>query len=92
MFGLAGVKPSPRVAKAFTQIGKERGWSPVTRKQFDAQLGSTGALLVGNPEEVAEKVLRHSDALGGISRVTFQMDIAGLSHEKLMQSIELLSL
>jgi alkanesulfonate monooxygenase SsuD/methylene tetrahydromethanopterin reductase-like flavin-dependent oxidoreductase (luciferase family) len=49
-----------------------------------------GALLVGGPEEVAEKILRHSEALGGISRFTFQMDNAGLSHEKLMRAIELI--
>jgi alkanesulfonate monooxygenase SsuD/methylene tetrahydromethanopterin reductase-like flavin-dependent oxidoreductase (luciferase family) len=47
-------------------------------------------LLVGNPEDVAEKILRHSEALGGISRLTFQMDTAELPHEKLMQSIKLI--
>ncbi|GAB5536262.1 MAG: LLM class flavin-dependent oxidoreductase [Rubricoccaceae bacterium] len=78
----------PGYAQAFTRIGKERGWSPVTQAGFDAQNGPTGALLVGGPEEVAEKILRHSNALGGISRVTFQMDNAGLSHKKLLQSIE----
>lgn len=80
----------PGYAKSFTQIGKERGWGPITRRQFDAVLGPTGALLVGGPEDVAEKIVRHSEALGGISRVTFQMDVANLSHEQLMQSIELL--
>ena len=49
-----------------------------------------GALLVGNPEEVAEKIVRHSESLGGVSRVTFQMDSADLTHEKYMRSIELL--
>ncbi|HKC37882.1 MAG TPA: hypothetical protein VKB95_17520, partial [Chitinophagaceae bacterium] len=48
------------------------------------------ALLVGSVEEVAEKILRHADALGGITRLTFQMDSAELPHEKLMQSIELI--
>ncbi len=80
----------PGYAETFTRIGKERGWPPVTRQHFDAQTGPTGALLVGGPEEVAEKILRHSEALGGISRLTFQMDNAKLSHEKLMQSIELI--
>ena len=46
--------------------------------------------MIGNPEEVAEKILRHSEALGGITRVTFQMDNAGLTHEKLMKAIELI--
>ena len=79
----------PGYAEMFTQIGKERGFPPVTRTGFDAQNGPLGALLVGNPEEVAAKILRHSEALGGISRFTFQMD-AGLSHEKLLQAIELI--
>jgi probable LLM family oxidoreductase len=80
----------PGYAETFTRIGKERGWPPVTRAHFDAQTGPLGALVIGNPEEVAQKILRHSEALGGISRFTFQMDNAGLSHAQLMQSIELI--
>ena len=79
----------PGYAEMFTKIGKERGFPPVSRDRFDAQNGITGALLVGNPEEVAEKIMRHSESLGGISRFTFQMD-AGLSHQKLMNAIELI--
>lgn len=80
----------PGYAETFTRIGKERGWPPVTRAQFDAQAGPGGALLIGDPQEIADKIRRHSEALGGISRVTFQMDNAGLSHEKLLKSIELI--
>ncbi len=80
----------PGYARAFTDIGKERGWGPVTRAAFDAQRGPRGALLVGSPDEVIEKILRHSEALGGISRITFQMNAASLPHAKLMQAIELL--
>jgi probable LLM family oxidoreductase len=80
----------PGYAKTFTRIGKERGWPPVSRAHFDAVRGEHGAALVGNPEEVAEKILRHSEALGGVSRITFQMDVAELSQEKLLRSIELL--
>ena len=80
----------PGYAAAMTKIGKERGWPPTTRSHFDSQVGPTGALLVGSAEEVAAKVLRHSEALGGISRLTFQMDSAELSHQKLMYSIELI--
>jgi len=80
----------PGYAEIFTKIGRERGWPPVTRAQFNALAGPTGALLIGGPEEVAEKIIRHSDALGGISRVTFQMDNANLPHSKLMNAIELL--
>lgn len=79
----------PGYAEGMTKIGKERGWPPMTRARFDPQTGPQGALLVGSAEDVAEKILRHSESLGGISRVTFQMDSAGLSHEKLMRSIEL---
>ncbi len=80
----------PGYAETFTRIGKERGWPPVTRGHFDAQMGPRGALLIGGPEEIAEKIKRHSEALGGISRLTFQMDNAGLSHAQLMQAIELI--
>ncbi|MFD2162856.1 Atu2307/SP_0267 family LLM class monooxygenase [Paradesertivirga mongoliensis] len=80
----------PGYAETFTRIGKERGWPPVTRAHFEAQAGETGALLVGGPEEVAEKILRHSEALGGISRLTFQMDNAALPQSKLLRSIELI--
>lgn len=80
----------PGYAEMFTNIGKERGWPPVRRSHFDSQTGELGAFLIGNPEEVAQKILRHSEALGGISRVTFQMDNAGMSHKKLMNAIELI--
>jgi alkanesulfonate monooxygenase SsuD/methylene tetrahydromethanopterin reductase-like flavin-dependent oxidoreductase (luciferase family) len=78
----------PGYARAVTDVGKERGWPPVTRAGFDAQRGPHGALLIGNPEEVAEKIRRHSDVLGGISRLTFQMNAASLPHVKLMRAIE----
>jgi probable LLM family oxidoreductase len=80
----------PGYAKTFTRIGRERGWPPVTLKRFKEQNGPTGALMIGNPEEIAEKILRHSEALGGISRFTFQMDNAELSHKQLLKSIELI--
>lgn len=80
----------PGYARTFSEIGKERGWGPVTRAHFDAQRGPTGALLVGSPEEVAGKILRHSQALGGLSRVSFQMDSASLPHAALMRAIELI--
>src|SRR5499427_5061436 len=78
----------PGYARAVTDVGKERGWPPVTRAGFDAQRGPHGALLIGNPEEVTEKILCHSEALGGISRLTFQMNAASLPHDKLMRAIE----
>jgi len=80
----------PGYARAFASVAEERGWRPVTRAGFDAQWGPQGALLIGSPDEVVEKILRHSEALGGISRITFQMNAASLPHEKLMQAIEML--
>ncbi len=78
----------PGYARAVTSVAKERGWPAVTRADFDAQRTPEGALLVGNAEEVVEKIVRHSEALGGISRLTFQMNAASLPHAKLMQAIE----
>src|SRR5437868_1686575 len=80
----------PGYARAFGSIGKVRGWSTPTRAQFDAQLTPDGALLVGEPDEIVAKVLRHSDALGGLSRITFMMNASTLPHRDLMTAIELL--
>jgi probable LLM family oxidoreductase len=78
----------PGYARAVASVAKERGWPAVTRAGFDAQRTPEGALLVGNAHEVVEKIVRHSEALGGISRLTFQMNAASLPHAKLMQAIE----
>src|SRR6202049_3280871 len=80
----------PGYAHTFTEIGKERGWPPTTRAQFDAVRGPTGALLIGDAEAVAEKILYVNNALGGISRITFQMGVSTLPHQKMLRSIELL--
>ena len=74
----------------FTEIGRERGWSPATRAQFDAMCEPQGAFLIGDPASVAAKVLAANDALGGIARVTFQMSAASLEHGAMTRSIELL--
>jgi alkanesulfonate monooxygenase SsuD/methylene tetrahydromethanopterin reductase-like flavin-dependent oxidoreductase (luciferase family) len=80
----------PGYAENFTRIGKERGWPPVTKGHFDAQRGPRGAYLIGTPEQVAEKILRHSESLGGISRLTFQLDNANLTHDQLKDTMELI--
>ena len=80
----------PGYAQTFTEIGKERGWPPTTRAQFEALRRPTGALIVGDPTEVTEKILYVNEALGGISRLNFQMSVATLSHEKLLSAIQLL--
>jgi len=81
----------PGWAKAVSDIGRERGWPPTTRRDFEAQIGPEGALMIGNPNEVAEKILRHSDALGGVSRVTFQMNAASLAQENMIEAIALIA-
>jgi probable LLM family oxidoreductase len=80
----------PGFARAVTDVGKERGWPAMTRTAFDAQRGPHGALLIGSADEVAEKILRHNETLGGISRLTFQMNAASLPHSKLMRATELI--
>jgi probable LLM family oxidoreductase len=80
----------PGYARMFTEIGKERGWPPTRRAQFDALLGPTGALVIGDPKAVAEKILYYNDVLGGISRLNVQMSPGTLPHAKALRAIELL--
>ncbi len=80
----------PGYAHTFTEIGKERGWPPTTRAQFDAVRGPTGALIIGDAETVAQKILYDNEVLGGISRVTFQMGVSTLPHQKMMRALEIL--
>jgi alkanesulfonate monooxygenase SsuD/methylene tetrahydromethanopterin reductase-like flavin-dependent oxidoreductase (luciferase family) len=78
----------PGYARAVTDVGKERGWPAVTRAGFDAQRGPQGALIIGSADEVVEKIHRYTETLGGISRISFQMNAASLPHAKLMKAIE----
>ena len=80
----------PGYAHTFTEIGKERGWAPTTRTKFDALRGPKGALLIGDSETVTKKILYFNEALGGISRLTFQMGVSTLPHEKMRRAIEIL--
>jgi probable LLM family oxidoreductase len=80
----------PGYAYTFTQIGKERGWPPTTRAHFDTERGPKGALLIGDAETVAKKILYVNEALGGISRITFQMGVSTLPHGKMNRAIEIL--
>ncbi len=74
----------------FTDAGKERGWAPPTRTQFEQMCGPQGAFAVGSPTTVAAKILQAAEALGGVSRFTFQMSTAALESEAMRRSIELL--
>jgi len=80
----------PGYIEGLTRAGRERGWGPVTRAHFDAEAGPHGALIVGGPDEVIDKIRHYDEVLGGITRLTFQMDLAALPHATLMRSIELL--
>lgn len=79
----------PGYARTFTNIGKERGWPPVTRSHFDALLEPGGALLVGTPDTVAEKIRQVNQDLGGIDRLTLQISVADLDHEQTLSTIAL---
>ena len=75
-------------AAVMTRIGRERGWSPMTRGQFDAALGLHNHLVVGDVEAVVEKILfQHS--IFGHSRFLAQMSIGQMPHDKVLRSIEL---
>jgi alkanesulfonate monooxygenase SsuD/methylene tetrahydromethanopterin reductase-like flavin-dependent oxidoreductase (luciferase family) len=80
----------PGYAQTFTEIGKERGWPPTTRAQFDALRGPKGALLIGDVDTVAKKILYVNEALGGVTRITFQMGVSAVPQPKMLRAIELL--
>ncbi|MEO5618813.1 MAG: LLM class flavin-dependent oxidoreductase [Candidatus Eisenbacteria bacterium] len=78
----------PPYAEVMTRIGHERGWPPATRAQFDAGRAPRGALLVGSPAEVAEKILfEHS--IFGMQRFLLQITVGPMPHDKVMHAIEL---
>lgn len=78
----------PHYADMFGRIGAERGWPPVTRAQFDREVGPDGALCVGSPETVARKIATTIRALG-LSRFDMKYSNGALPHETLIRSIEL---
>jgi probable LLM family oxidoreductase len=80
----------PGWAHLTATVGRERGWSPPTRAQFDDMAGPDGAFLIGEPATVAAKIQRASEALGGVSRITFQMSTASQDVAAMKRSIELL--
>ena len=80
----------PGYAQMFTKIGKERGWPPTTRRHYEAARSRHGALIVGDPANVAAKIARINDDLGGVSRLTFQMNAASVAPEIMLHAIALL--
>jgi probable LLM family oxidoreductase len=78
----------PSYADVMTRIGRERGWPPTNRAQFEAMRSRSGALLVGSPQEVIDKILFEHE-LFGHERFLAQMSVGPMPHAKIMRSIEL---
>ncbi|MBK9273747.1 MAG: LLM class flavin-dependent oxidoreductase [Flavobacteriales bacterium] len=78
----------PRYAMQMGRIGRERGWGPVGRPQFDFEVSPQGAMLLGDPETVARKIVREH-ALFGFTRFSLQFSVGSMPHDKLLRCIEL---
>jgi probable LLM family oxidoreductase len=78
----------PPYAEVMSRIGRERGWPPTTRQQFEASRSLRGALLVGSPDEVIEKIL-FQHKIFGHQRFLIQMSLGLMPHDKVLESIEL---
>lgn len=76
-------------AQVMTQLGRERGWPPMSRQQYEQALGPRGHLLVGDPEQVAQKILAQHD-LFGLDRFMLHISVGTLPHDRVMRAIELL--
>lgn len=78
----------PAFKVTMDKIGKERGWAPMSRQQFDASTTLRGANVVGSPQQVIDKILYQHDIFGH-SRFMLQMSVGSIPQEKLLRSIEL---
>jgi alkanesulfonate monooxygenase SsuD/methylene tetrahydromethanopterin reductase-like flavin-dependent oxidoreductase (luciferase family) len=78
----------PTFAAAMNRIGRERGWPPMTREQFDASRRLRGSSFVGSPQEVIEKVLFQHEIFDH-QRTLVQFTVGSLPHASVMRSIEL---
>jgi probable LLM family oxidoreductase len=76
-------------AIAMTQLGRERGWGPMTHPQFEMMRGPDGSLVLGDPETVATKIIRMKEILG-IQRFMLHISVGTLPHDQVMHAIELL--
>lgn len=79
----------PPYSDVMNRIGRERGWPPGNRQQFDASTDKQGALLVGSPQQVIEKIL-YEHELFGHTRFLAQISIGGMPHDKVLHAMELL--
>ena len=78
----------PHYQAMMTRIGAERGWPPASRAQFEREIGPWGALCIGSPETVAEKIVNTVKVLD-LARFDLKYSSGTLPHDKLMRSIEL---
>lgn len=78
----------PTYADVMTKIGKERGWPPTNRQQFDAGVSSHGALVVGSPQQVIDKLIYEYELFHN-TRFLAQMSVGTMPHAQIMHSIEL---
>jgi alkanesulfonate monooxygenase SsuD/methylene tetrahydromethanopterin reductase-like flavin-dependent oxidoreductase (luciferase family) len=78
----------PSYAAMMNKIGRERGWSPLSRSAFEASRSPRGALLVGSPEEVTEKILAQHEIFGH-QRFLMQASMGSIGHKDVMHAIEL---
>ena len=79
----------PAQKAVMDQIGRERGWGPQSRAQFDAGMGPEGAMFVGSPAQVVDKILGLKEDLG-FDRVCIQMAIGVIDHKEMLKAIEVL--
>jgi len=79
----------PPYQEAMTQIGRERGWSGMTRAQFEALRSPAGSLLIGSPEDVIDKMLAQHE-LFAYDRYLMHLSVGTMPHPKVMRAIELL--
>jgi probable LLM family oxidoreductase len=79
----------PAYAAMMNRVGRERGWPPLVRQQFEAARTPRGALFCGDPQQVAEKILAQHE-LFGHARFLAHMGMGGLAHDKVLRAIELL--
>ncbi|HEU5145056.1 MAG TPA: LLM class flavin-dependent oxidoreductase [Chryseosolibacter sp.] len=87
-FKQAGDEFFPAYSAMMNHIGKDRGWSPITRQDFDAMRSPRGSLVVGSPSEVIDKILFEHELFGN-TRFLAQMSMGTMPHEKILRSIEL---
>lgn len=78
----------PSYARMMNRIGEERGWSPLSRQQFEYSRSPKGALLVGSPQEVIDKILYEHELFGN-TRFLAQMSMGDMPHQKILKSIEI---